>query len=390
MEIKKPLYIVLPLILLLSGLFFIFGYSKRTKFGPINLSVTSIYDTASVFVSDALVGSTPFKGQIKELGDVFISVKGEFNTYDTKINASPGTEIAIKRDLGVSSNFSSGQDIWMEKVSKGDTLLTAVSNVSGIKVLVDNVEVGETPLTLSDVKIIEPDKDHKLDFVKDGFEGQTINVKTRKGYKVNISVDMFLLPIFSNDPDIPLLSQSTDSLKIYGVNAPEVLAANISPKIWASGITYYKNTRGRGVPEFDYYVDEDGLVYLPTGQELDLNSFEGFGSSTVVIGYLSKDREVLSEKAASSLGALTLGTVSSSGSTREKTAQVLETGTDFGLNVRSGPGVSNEKVGTVDVGATVTILEEGSGWAKIKLASGIEGWVSSTYLKITEPETQVE
>ena len=46
------------------------------------------------------------------------------------------------------------------------------------------------------------------------------------------------------------------------------------------------------------------------------------------------------------------------------------------LNVRSGPGVLNKKVGRLDNGDAVTVLEEKGAWARLSI-----GWVSSRYLE---------
>jgi hypothetical protein len=59
---------------------------------------------------------------------------------------------------------------------------------------------------------------------------------------------------------------------------------------------------------------------------------------------------------------------------------VQETGTSFGLRVRSGPGLSYSIVTNVLPGETFPLLEERSGWIKIRLPDGSEGWVSSRYV----------
>ena len=51
-----------------------------------------------------------------------------------------------------------------------------------------------------------------------------------------------------------------------------------------------------------------------------------------------------------------------------------------GLNVRSGPSTSYGKLGALGYGKTITILEEKSGWGRIKF-NGVTGWVSLTYVK---------
>lgn len=58
---------------------------------------------------------------------------------------------------------------------------------------------------------------------------------------------------------------------------------------------------------------------------------------------------------------------------------IQETGTSFGLRVRSGPGLSYSIVTNVLPGETFPLLEERSGWTKIRLPDGSGGWVSSRY-----------
>ncbi|MDP7422989.1 MAG: SH3 domain-containing protein [bacterium] len=50
-----------------------------------------------------------------------------------------------------------------------------------------------------------------------------------------------------------------------------------------------------------------------------------------------------------------------------------------GLNVRTGPGVGNSKIGLLPRGAAVTILGEQNGWYKIQF-QGREAWVSGDYV----------
>ena len=67
-------------------------------------------------------------------------------------------------------------------------------------------------------------------------------------------------------------------------------------------------------------------------------------------------------------------------------ASTPSTGTvksNSGLNVRSGPGTSNSRVGALNNGAKVTITEEKDSWYKVSGSSGwgtMTGWVSSQYI----------
>lgn len=57
---------------------------------------------------------------------------------------------------------------------------------------------------------------------------------------------------------------------------------------------------------------------------------------------------------------------------------ILDTPTGF-LRVRSSSSASTSEVGRVTPGETYDVLEEDTGWYKIKLENGIIGWISSQY-----------
>jgi len=54
------------------------------------------------------------------------------------------------------------------------------------------------------------------------------------------------------------------------------------------------------------------------------------------------------------------------------------------VNVRSGPDTGYSKVSSVYQGESFEILEQKSGWYKLKLVDGGSGWVIGEYLKISE------
>ena len=53
------------------------------------------------------------------------------------------------------------------------------------------------------------------------------------------------------------------------------------------------------------------------------------------------------------------------------------------LNVRSGPGTNNQKIGATYKGDVLEILDSSKGWYKVRLSNGQEGWVSGNYLNVT-------
>lgn len=58
------------------------------------------------------------------------------------------------------------------------------------------------------------------------------------------------------------------------------------------------------------------------------------------------------------------------------------TGTDS-LRVRKGPGTSYDKLTSISRGTKITVLDETSGWYKIRLANGTEGYCSSEYITVS-------
>ncbi len=53
------------------------------------------------------------------------------------------------------------------------------------------------------------------------------------------------------------------------------------------------------------------------------------------------------------------------------------------LNVRTGPGINNTRIGQVPLGTTAPVLETRSGWHRIIFDTGRAGWVSGTYCRST-------
>lgn len=63
---------------------------------------------------------------------------------------------------------------------------------------------------------------------------------------------------------------------------------------------------------------------------------------------------------------------------------VKETGTSFGLHVRSGPGLGFPVIEDIKPGEKYPLLGEEKGWVNIRLSDGREGWVSGRYVEKKE------
>lgn len=65
---------------------------------------------------------------------------------------------------------------------------------------------------------------------------------------------------------------------------------------------------------------------------------------------------------------------------KQKISEVVINATPTGwLNVREGPGTNYSSIGRVTPGKIYLVLQETSGWLKIKLADDREGWIASQY-----------
>ena len=62
---------------------------------------------------------------------------------------------------------------------------------------------------------------------------------------------------------------------------------------------------------------------------------------------------------------------------------IKDTETGF-LNVRQGPSTANPVITQIYPGESYSLLGEESGWVKIELEGGEEGWVSKEYIDIIE------
>lgn len=59
--------------------------------------------------------------------------------------------------------------------------------------------------------------------------------------------------------------------------------------------------------------------------------------------------------------------------------------TTAGVNVRSGPATSYERITTVEYGEAVQVAAREGGWSFVKYGSNTYGWISSDYLSTSEP-----
>lgn len=367
--------LIYVLALLGVGLLIYLGVNVLGNLGNLKgkaiLSVSVLDGSAEVYLNGEMVGSTPYDSEEIKAGENTVRVKNEKTSYDVAINFMPNTEIVLNRDLGVSDVFSSGQNFWIEKADLG-TVLSVISEPAGAKVYVDNTEVGSTPYSTGNLS----DGEYDLRVEKAGFEAQTARIKIQKGFKLNSVVKLFPLPV----PSTVSLLDGSDNL--YDVFSSESLvSANAAD--WVNAVIYWNRTRGinlagTGVNKdrvFDFFVDYAGRIY-----DVDGNDITG----VTELGELERGAYLRKVSDGTGLTEAAKTTIESLGALGGAKATVKGTPNGW-LNLRDEPSTSTgEILQRINEGETYTVLEESGSWVKLKVSSDVEGWVSSTYVDITE------
>lgn len=62
-------------------------------------------------------------------------------------------------------------------------------------------------------------------------------------------------------------------------------------------------------------------------------------------------------------------------------AECIGTVTGTGVNVRAGPGTHYAIIAQLDMGTQVTVLGVEDGWARVRLADGREGYISTQFVE---------
>lgn len=148
--------------------------------------------------------------------------------------------------------------------------------------------------------------------------------------------------------------------------------------------------RGRGMTVVsnpsDSEVEIDGKTYGKTPIAINL----GIGEHTVVVShpnFLKRSIRAnlpnnfnLTLSVDLALSEADLTTVSTPVISQTPEVVVKQTPIGF-LRVRDKASLSGKEIGRVNVGDTLVLLEELSGWDRVRLADGTEGFVSSNYVE---------
>ena len=382
---SNPFLDYLPYIIGLigMGLVIFFGILAVKNLGNLKgkslLEADSLYSTADVLVNNTKIGQTPLSQTEVAPGENKITIKNENRQYETTINFISNSKdvlysVGVFRDLGVSDYFSSGRDFWFEKDKSGN-VLRVVSEPSGATVYIDNVEQGKTPF--SSDKLSEGEYTLRLD--APGYEYQEARINISKGYVLNLKVKLFPSPVPSTVKNLP------DATGFYDLASSNTNLTSDTQN-WAKAIIYWNKTRGinlEGVginknTVFDYFIDYKGNLFDSTATPIvkqeeytrikDAKNGAYLGRASDPVGLIPEAKDAFQKLSTNGLGG--------------KMAKVQETGTGW-LRVRDTPTLNGKELARINVGDSYSVLEQQTGWVKIKVSDTVQGWVSSDYVKVT-------
>ncbi len=226
--------------------------------------------------------------------------------------------------------------------------LSVLSAPTGATVFLDNQEVGKTP------------------FEDKGLEVKPYTVRLEKeegSWQGNVKLTAGTITIVNRDLALDIASSSGEILTLER----------------GKGITLVSNP-----PEAA--VEADGKMYGKTPLTINLTA----GEHTIVLShdnYLKRSiRAILPDKfnltisVDLALSEADLTTVTAPVITQTPQLMVKETPTGF-LRVRDRASLSGKEIAQVRPGDTLILLEELTGWDRVRMSDGTEGFVSSAYVE---------
>lgn len=321
-------------------------------------------------------GNTPFIDDTLTPGRISLELKNAQGGYSTSLDLFENTRTTVLRHVSGSPLLSGGEIVWLEKIAGSNSRLNIIGAPEKAKIFIDGEEVGSIPY-ISDSLVA---KSYDIKVVMPGYKEGLIRVSLREGYQLVLEVSLPIIPIPQGEIQ-HISDQETVEISILDLSSSNSYLTSF-PSDWAKAVAVYiEENQISSLPTslyFDYsgnFYDRDGLSInitspaflesLPANQQLLTIGY--LGNTTT--GKLSEvaEKELLNLK--TQLGSSSLGKV-----------KILPTGVGW-LRVRSSPNLSGSEVAKINEGEEYAVIEEVSGWVKIKVSKEISGWVSTTYAK---------
>lgn len=197
-KFKLMAVVALFVVAVVAATFFIIG-NLKPKVAGIHVETNP---PALLFVDGEQIGRTPYKGNIKPGEKIIKLVPESFEKplapYEIKINLGSGVETVIRREFSESDDRSSGEIISFEKIEKDRASLVAVTLPESVELTIDGYQKIITPYKMNEISPGE----HTLTFSTAGYFDKFLRVKTNKGYKLTVIVQLAL-----SDQEIDLLPE---------------------------------------------------------------------------------------------------------------------------------------------------------------------------------------
>ncbi len=159
---------------------------------------------STVTVNNQQLGKTPFQKEDFLVGEYLVELKNDKGSWQGYVKLNPGTLSVVNREIVEDKVASSGEVINLVE-GQGAVI---VSNPQGAEVLVDDKNMGKTPLTINNLAVGE----HTFLLDKSNFLKRSIKVNVTEGYKLNLSVDLAV-------SEVDLTNISTTPIK----SSPQVI-----------------------------------------------------------------------------------------------------------------------------------------------------------------------
>lgn len=317
------------LCLILASGFVLAGCSLPTIGGKNQGALQVTTNTASeVYLDDVHVGQSPYYDENLKVGEYTLKIVPageEDKSWQSKIKINKRVLSVVTYEFG--ENKESGGYEIMELTpltNKSATEIAITSVPDNVVIKLDGEIKGFTPISFENLT----PGDHTIALEAAGYKPKTINAKTNEGHRLNIIVRLTRTNLIPEDNT----ASPSATTQVITDDAEPKASPSPSPKTKTSPSPSPK-------PSASPTTKTDGVI---SGESSSANMTAPY-------------------------------------------AQVLDTGLGW-LRVRSEPtGVGDNEVAKVAVGGYFPFVEKDeTGWAKIEYETGLEGWVASKYLNITE------
>ncbi|HWY79624.1 MAG TPA: SH3 domain-containing protein [Candidatus Sulfotelmatobacter sp.] len=186
---KKIALVFIISFILALGIFLGIQYYLNIRLEKGALQITSS-PTSKVYLNDIYLGQTPLcKCQASDMivpGDYtirLVPVDSTLQEFQEKITVSQGALTVVDRKFGANGQ-SEGSIISLTPLEdKSKSQLLVVSFPQGAKVLLDDQNIGTTPLLFNN----PTESDHDLKVGRDGYNEKEIRIRTPLGYKLAVT-----------------------------------------------------------------------------------------------------------------------------------------------------------------------------------------------------------